>query len=241
MSINESDGIFCFSKQDLDSGEVEMRLIVLGAPGSGKGTIATELQNEYGIVHISTGDIFRANIKAQTPLGIEAKTYIDKGELVPDSVTIQMLKSRIGEKDCDTGFLLDGFPRTIPQAEALDVLLSEKDLCIDAVIRILVPDEKIMERVSGRRVCETCGASYNVSFRPTRHEGVCDTCGGSVIQREDDKPETVLTRLQTYREKTQPLIDFYERKNLILCADNQNDFREALDQIRDGLSRRKLI
>lgn len=218
-----------------------MRLIVLGAPGSGKGTIATELQKEYGIVHISTGDIFRANIKEKTPLGVEAKTFIDKGELVPDSVTIQMLKSRIAKSDCDKGFLLDGFPRTIPQAEALDVLLAEKNLYIDAVIRILVPDEEIMQRVSGRRVCETCGASYNVTYRPTKTEGVCDECSGAVIQRDDDKPETVFTRLQTYREKTQPLIDFYDRKDLILCADNQNDFRVALDQIRKGLLERKLI
>lgn len=218
-----------------------MRLIVLGAPGSGKGTIAIELEKEYGVVHISTGDIFRANIKAQTPLGVEAKKFIDQGALVPDSVTIQMLRSRISQSDCDRGYLLDGFPRTIAQAEALDAMLKEKAQTVDAVICVTVSDEVIMERVSGRRVCSSCGASYNVSYRPTKIENLCDDCGGPVIQRDDDKPETVKNRLMTYREKTKPLIDFYAQKNLILTADNQEDYHLAIDQIRLGLKERSLL
>jgi len=218
-----------------------MRLIILGAPGSGKGTIAIELQKEYGIAHISTGDIFRANIKEQTPLGIEAKAFIDKGELVPDSVTIAMLKDRISREDCNGGFLLDGFPRTIPQAEALDQFLVEQHQSIDAVICISIADDQIIERVSGRRVCITCGASYNIPFRPCLVEGICDACGGVVTQRDDDQPETVLKRLKTYHEKTQPLVDFYTNRGLILPADNNVNYHAALQEIRDGLAARGIL
>ena len=218
-----------------------MRLIVLGAPGSGKGTIAIELEKSYGIAHISTGDIFRANIKARTPLGVEAKTYIDKGELVPDSVTIAMLKDRISQQDCDNGFLLDGFPRTIPQAEALDRFLADQNQTIDAVICVSVSDDKIIERVSGRRVCMNCGASYNIPFRPCKVEGICDACGGPVMQRDDDQPDTVLTRLTTYYLKTQPLVDFYTVRGLILPADNNDNYLVALQTIRDGLTARGLL
>lgn len=218
-----------------------MRLIILGAPGSGKGTIAAELTKKYGIVHISTGDIFRANIKEKTPLGIKAKEYIDRGDLVPDSVTIDMLEDRLSQPDCDAGFLLDGFPRTIVQAEELDRLLAQKNVAVDAVISIVISDEEIKSRITGRRVCISCGASYNIPFKPTKVEGICDECGGEVIQRQDDKPETVLSRLQTYHEKTQPLIDFYEAKGLILEASNEVNYKLAVEQVVSGLSDRKIV
>jgi adenylate kinase len=218
-----------------------MRLIILGAPGSGKGTIAAELTKKYGIVHISTGDIFRANIKEKTPLGIKAKEYIDRGDLVPDSVTIDMLEDRLSQPDCDAGFLLDGFPRTIVQAEELDRLLAQKNVAVDAVISIVISDEEIKSRITGRRVCISCGASYNIPFKPTKVEGICDECGGEVIQRQDDKPETVLSRLQTYHEKTQPLIDFYEAKGLILEASNEVNYKLAVEQVVNGLSDRKIV
>ena len=218
-----------------------MRLIILGAPGSGKGTIAAELTKKYNILHISTGDIFRANIKEKTPLGIKAKEYIDRGDLVPDSVTIDMLEDRLSQPDCDTGFLLDGFPRTIVQAEELEKLLAQKNVAVDAVISIIISDEEIKSRISGRRVCISCGASYNIPFKPAKVEGICDECGGEVIQRQDDKPETVLSRLQTYHEKTQPLIDFYKAKGLILEASNEEDYKLAVEQVINGLSGRKIV
>jgi len=218
-----------------------MRLIILGAPGSGKGTIAAELTKKYNILHISTGDIFRANIKEKTPLGIRAKEYIDRGDLVPDSVTIEMLEDRLSQPDCDAGFLLDGFPRTIVQAEELEKLLAQKNVAVDAVISIIISDEEIKSRISGRRVCISCGASYNIPFKPTKVEGICDECGGEVIQRQDDKPETVLSRLQTYHEKTQPLIDFYKAKGLILEASNEENYKLAVEQVISGLSGRKFI
>jgi adenylate kinase len=218
-----------------------MRLIILGAPGSGKGTIAAELTKKYGIVHISTGDIFRANIKEKTPLGIKAKEFIDRGDLVPDSVTIDMLEDRLSQPDCDAGFLLDGFPRTIVQAEELDRLLAQKNVAVDAVISIVISDEEIKSRITGRRVCISCGASYNIPFKPTKVDGICDECGGEVIQRQDDKPETVLSRLQTYHEKTQPLIDFYEAKGLILEASNEVNYKLAVEQVVNGLSDRKIV
>ncbi len=218
-----------------------MLLILLGAPGSGKGTIASELHKTYGLVHISTGDIFRANMKEGTALGLQAKTYIDKGDLVPDSITIGMLEDRISQPDCAKGFMLDGFPRTIPQAEALEGMLQTRNQKIDAVVRIDISDEEIRSRVSGRRVCSSCGESYNVDFRPTKTEGVCDVCGGPVIHRDDDKPETVMARLKTYHEKTQPLIDFYEKKGLILPADNEESSKIALSQIHAAFAEKGLI
>ena len=218
-----------------------MRLILLGAPGSGKGTIAAELTKNYGILHISTGDIFRANIKEQTPLGKEAKTYIDQGALVPDKLTIAMIEDRLAQPDCESGFMLDGFPRTITQAQELDKILAEKGAELTAVISIEISDDEIKKRVSGRRVCIACGASYNVDFKPTSVEGVCDVCGGEVIQREDDKPETVLSRLKTYYEKTQPLIDYYKAQNLILTANNDINYLIAFEEIKKGLAQRKII
>ncbi|SCW37029.1 Adenylate kinase [Ruminococcaceae bacterium YRB3002] len=212
-----------------------MRLIILGAPGSGKGTAAMVLKEKYNLAHISTGDIFRSNIKAQTPLGIEAKSYIDKGQLVPDSITIGMVAGRLEEDDCSAGYILDGFPRTIAQAEALDEMLAAKGEKIDAVLSIVVDDEIIKDRVSSRRVCEKCGASYNVKYKPTKVEGVCDACGGSVVQRADDNPETVAARLVTYYENTQPLIDFYNAKGLIVEGNNNVDSDTCISDIENGL------
>lgn len=213
-----------------------MKLILLGAPGSGKGTMAAVLKKEYQITHISTGDIFRANIKEQTPLGIEAKKYMDQGALVPDELTISMVEDRLAQPDCANGYLLDGFPRTIAQAEKLDAMLASKNTKLDAVINVTVPQEIIMERVVNRRVCTSCGESFNVVSRPTKVEGVCDVCGKEVIQRDDDKPETVKQRLVTYEENTKPLIDFYMAKGIVITADNSSSPEVAFQQASEALS-----
>ena len=218
-----------------------MKLIILGAPGSGKGTTATVLREKYSLAHISTGDIFRANIKNGTPLGLEAKSYIDSGALVPDSVTIRMVEDRLSQDDTKNGYILDGFPRTLAQAEALDEILAKNGSSIDAVLSIVVDDEIIKDRVSSRRVCEKCGASYNVRFKPTKVEGVCDECGGKVIQRADDVPETVAARLETYYKNTKPLIDFYEDRGLIVEGDNGKSSEDCLKQIEEGLKVKGLI
>ena len=218
-----------------------MNLIILGAPGSGKGTSATVLREKYDLAHISTGDIFRSNIKNGTPLGVEAKSYIDKGALVPDSLTVSMVEDRLSQDDCKKGYILDGFPRTLAQAEALDEMLAKNGDKIDAVLSIVVDDEIIKDRVSGRRVCEKCGASFNVKFKPTKAEGVCDLCGGKVVQRADDNEETVANRLKTYYENTQPLIDFYEKKGLIIEGDNGKDSDICIAQIETGLKGKGLI
>ena len=213
-----------------------MRLVLLGAPGSGKGTLAAELTKKYDIAHISTGDIFRANIKENTPLGQEAKTYIDKGLLVPDEVTVKLVLDRLSSDDCKAGFLLDGFPRNLTQAKALEAFLQEKGMTLDGVIRIMVTDETIKTRVSSRRVCVSCGASYNIKFKPPLQEMICDVCQGEVIQRPDDAPETVQVRLNTYQEQTAPLISFFERLGLVIEADNEDDYHIAVKQAIDALS-----
>lgn len=218
-----------------------MKLIILGAPGSGKGTTATVLREKYSLAHISTGDIFRANIKNGTPLGVEAKSYIDKGALVPDSVTIRMVEDRLAQDDTKNGYILDGFPRTLAQAEALDEILAKNGSSIDAVLSIVVDDEIIKDRVSSRRVCEKCGASYNVRFKPTKVEGVCDECGGKVVQRADDTAETVAARLETYYKNTKPLIDFYQERGLIVEGNNDKSSEDCLKQIEEGLKGKGLI
>ncbi|MGN0696824.1 MAG: adenylate kinase [Oscillospiraceae bacterium] len=184
-----------------------MNLILLGAPGAGKGTQAEVISKTLGIPQISTGNILREAVKNGTECGLKAKSFMDSGALVPDDVVIGILKDRIAEDDCRDGFILDGFPRTVPQAEALETM----GVRIDKVIEIDVPDEDIKNRIGGRRVCEKCGASYHVSFKPTKVEGICDSCGGNTVQRKDDAPETVIERLKTYHETTAPLVDFYKK------------------------------
>ena len=200
-----------------------MNLILLGAPGAGKGTQAEVICAAKGIPAISTGNILREAVKNGTKSGLEAKKYMDAGELVPDEVVIGILKDRISEPDCKGGFILDGFPRTVPQAEALEKM----GVNIDKVIEIYVPDEKIAERLGGRRVCESCGNSYHVQFKPTKVEGVCDACGGKVVIRKDDEPATVLERLKVYHEKTAPLKDFYESRGKLKTVIGQEEVAET--------------
>jgi len=200
-----------------------MNLILLGAPGAGKGTLASYLIEQMGVPSISTGNILREAIKNNTPLGQSAKEYMDAGKLVPDEVVIGMLKERIAKRDCKSGFILDGFPRTIPQAEALDKM----GVTIDKVLEIYVPDETIKERVSGRRVCEGCGASYHIKYKPTKVEGVCDKCGAATVIRKDDKPETVLDRLAVYHAQTEPLKDYYAKQGKLDTVVGQEELSDT--------------
>lgn len=212
-----------------------MKIVMLGAPGAGKGTQAVNIAKEFGIPHISTGDIFRANIKNQTELGMKAKSYMDKGALVPDDITIGMLLDRIVDNDCRNGFVLDGFPRTIPQAESLKAALSLQDTKIDHAVDIEVPDEVITKRMGGRRSCPKCGGTYHIVFNPPKKEGICDSCGSELVQRADDKPETVLERLKTYHEQTQPLIDFYRNEGVLSVVDGTKKPDEVLKDILGAL------
>lgn len=196
-----------------------MKIIMLGAPGAGKGTQAKMIAEKCGIPHISTGDIFRANIKNGTELGAKAKEYMDKGLLVPDELVCDLVVDRIQQADCEKGYILDGFPRTIPQAEALEAALNAIEQKLDYAIDIDVPDENIINRMSGRRACVGCGATYHVVFNPTKVEGKCDVCGESLILRDDDKPETVKKRLDVYHTQTQPLIDFYSARKVLVEVD----------------------
>lgn len=208
-----------------------MKIIMLGAPGAGKGTQAKMLADKYGIPHISTGDIFRANIKNETELGKKAKEYMDQGLLVPDELTCNLVVDRIQQEDCKKGYILDGFPRTIPQAEALDKALTELNDKIDYAINVEVPDENIVGRMSGRRACVGCGATYHIVYNPTKEEGVCDRCGKELILRDDDKPETVQKRLNVYHEQTQPLIDFYKNKGVLKEVDGTVDMNDVFNAI----------
>lgn len=196
-----------------------MKIIMLGAPGAGKGTQAKMIAEKYSVPHVSTGDIFRANIKNGTELGKEAKKYMDQGLLVPDELTVKILLDRVAQDDCKNGYVLDGFPRTIPQAQVLDKALSELDDAIDYAINVDVPDENIIRRMGGRRACLTCGATYHVEHIPPKKEGICDACGSELVLRDDDKPETVKNRLDVYHKQTQPLIDFYEAKGILKSVD----------------------
>lgn len=211
-----------------------MKIVLLGPPGAGKGTQAKSISNRYSIPHISTGDIFRKNISENTPLGIEAKSFMDNGQLVPDEVTINMVKERLKEDDCRSGYLLDGFPRTVSQAEALESFLQERNESLNTALLIDVPSDFILERMTGRRVCPSCGASYHVKFNPTV-DGKCELCGTEVVQRKDDTEETVKERLDVYKEQTQPLIDFYKEKELLSVVDGTKAINEVFENICDVL------
>lgn len=208
-----------------------MKIIMLGAPGAGKGTQAKMIAEKCGIPHISTGDIFRANIKNGTELGAKAKEYMDKGLLVPDELVCDLVVDRIQQADCEKGYILDGFPRTIPQAEALEAALNAIEQKLDYAIDIDVPDENIINRMSGRRACVGCGATYHVLFNPTKVEGKCDVCGESLILRDDDKPETVKKRLDVYHTQTQPLIDFYLARKVLVEVDGTQSMDKVFEDI----------
>ena len=212
-----------------------MKIIMLGAPGAGKGTQAKMIAEKYSIPHVSTGDIFRANIKNNTELGKQAKAYMDKGELVPDELTVKILLDRVAQDDCSNGYVLDGFPRTIPQAEVLDEALTKLGESIDFAINVDVPDENIVKRMSGRRACVTCGATYHIEHVPPKKEGICDNCGSELILRDDDKPETVLNRLNVYHAQTQPLIDFYTAKGVLKDVDGTQDMMDVFAAITEIL------
>ena len=214
-----------------------MKIIMLGAPGAGKGTQAKQIAAKYQIPHISTGDIFRANIKNGTELGKKAKTYMDQGALVPDELTCDLVMDRIQQDDCKNGFVLDGFPRTIPQAEALDKALAANNETVDYAINVEVPDENIINRMSGRRACVGCGATYHIEFNPTKVEGICDACGEKLILRDDDKPETVKNRLSVYHEQTQPLIDYYSKKGVLAEVDGTQSMENVFNAIVDVLGK----
>ena len=212
-----------------------MKIIMLGAPGAGKGTQAKKIAAEYKIPHISTGDIFRANIKNNTELGQKAKAYMDKGELVPDELTLDLIMDRFKQPDCENGYVLDGFPRTIPQAEALDRALAEMGQKIDYAIDVEVPDENIVNRMSGRRACVDCGATYHIEFNPSKEEGVCDICKGDLYQRADDNEETVSKRIQVYLDETKPLADYYSKVGIIADIDGQQSIDKVFNDIVSAL------
>ena len=208
-----------------------MKIIMLGAPGAGKGTQAKMIAAKYQIPHISTGDIFRANISNGTELGKEAKQYMDQGLLVPDELTVKILLDRVAQEDCKNGYVLDGFPRTIPQAEVLDNALEQLGDQVDFAINVDVPDDNIINRMSGRRACVKCGATYHIKHIPPKVEGICDSCGAELILRDDDKPETVKKRLNVYHEQTQPLIDFYSEKNILKEVDGTIGMEEVFSGV----------
>lgn len=212
-----------------------MKIVMLGAPGAGKGTQAQRISDRYGLPHVSTGDIFRANIKGGTELGRQAKSFIDQGQLVPDEITVGMLLDRISQEDCKGGYVLDGFPRTIPQAEALEEALKARGEQLDYAVNVDVPDEAIVSRMSGRRACRGCGATYHIEFAPPKEEGRCDRCGGELFLRSDDAPETVRTRLSVYHEQTQPLIDFYHARGLLVNVDGVKPMEQVFADITSFL------
>jgi adenylate kinase len=208
-----------------------VNIVLMGLPGAGKGTQAEKIVEKYGIPHISTGDMFRAAMKEETELGLKAKSFMDKGELVPDEVTIGIVRERLSREDCHKGFLLDGFPRTVAQADALESMLADLGKKIDYVINIQVDKEVLMERLTGRRICKNCGATYHLVFNPPSKEGVCDRCGGELYQREDDNAETVQNRLDVNIKQTQPLLDFYQDKGYLVNIDGQRDINDVFSEI----------
>ncbi|UJL46565.1 adenylate kinase [Virgibacillus sp. NKC19-16] len=214
-----------------------MNLILMGLPGAGKGTQAEKINDKYNIPHISTGDMFRLSIKEGTDLGKQAKEYMDQGELVPDEVTIGIVRERLNKEDCRNGFLLDGFPRTIAQAESLEEILTEMNEAIDYCIHVEVPEEKLVERLTGRRICPTCGTTYHVMYHPPQEEGKCDKDGSQLIQRDDDKPETVKNRLAVNLEQTKPLLDFYEDKGYLVTVDGDQEIDHVFQDIQSKIDK----
>lgn len=214
-----------------------MRIVLLGSPGSGKGTQASRIENKYKIPHISTGDIFRDNISRNTPIGVEAKKYIEKGLLVPDELTLKIVENRFLEDDCKEGFLLDGFPRTLVQAEALDEELERMAKKLSAVVNLEVSDKTIIERMTNRRVCSNCGENYNLSFYRPKADEICDKCGGKLFVREDDKLETVTNRLNVYKNQTFPLIDYYKKKGILVSVNGEKPADEVFGDIINALGR----
>ena len=208
-----------------------MKIVMLGAPGAGKGTQAKKLADKYSIPHISTGDIFRANIKKGTELGTKAKTYMDQGLLVPDELVVDLVVDRVQQEDCAAGYVLDGFPRTIPQAISLEGALDRLGEKIDYAINVEVPDQNIINRMSGRRACVGCGATYHIEYNPSKAENICDMCGEKLILRDDDQPETVKKRLDVYHEQTQPLIDYYGSKDILREVDGTLDMEDVFQTI----------
>lgn len=208
-----------------------MRLVLLGAPGAGKGTQAKKLIEKYGIPQISTGDLLRAAVSAGTQLGKEAKSYMDKGELVPDRVVLGMVEERLEQDDCKKGYILDGFPRNVAQAEALDKMLSGLGMSLDAALSVDVPFDDLMKRLTGRRTCKSCGQMYNVYFNPPKKEGVCDKCGGELFQRDDDKEETIKKRLEVYNSQTAPLIEYYGKKGILKSVKGTGSIDEIFNNI----------
>ncbi len=212
-----------------------MNIIMLGPPGAGKGTQAKMLVEKLGIPQISTGDMLRAAVKEGTPMGLKAKEYMDGGKLVPDEVVIGIVKDRLGAADCAKGFILDGFPRTIPQAEALDKVLSEMGKKIEYVVNVAVPESELLDRLTGRRTCKKCGAMYHVKFNAPKQEGVCDKCGGELYQRDDDKEETILNRLKVYNDQTAPLIEYYKKQGVLVDIDGSKEIKDIFAEICTAL------
>lgn len=212
-----------------------MKIIMLGAPGAGKGTQAKMIAETYKIPHVSTGDMFRLNIKNGTELGMEAKKYMDQGLLVPDELTVRILLDRVAKDDCENGYVLDGFPRTIPQAEVLEEALNKLGDKIDYAIDVEVPDENIIRRMGGRRACVSCGATYHIEHVPPKKEGICDQCGQELVLRDDDKPETVKNRLRVYQEQTQPLLKFYSERGVLRSVDGTQDMQDVFKAITEIL------
>lgn len=215
-----------------------MRIVLLGPPGAGKGTQAAKIIEEYSVPHISTGDIFRKNLKEGTPLGVKAKGYMDQGLLVPDELVVDLVKDRLLEEDCKDGFMLDGFPRTVFQAEELEKELTRLDQTLNAVININVDAELLFKRLTGRRICKSCGATYHIYFNPTKSEGVCDKCGGELYQRDDDQETTVKKRLEVYQDQTQPLIDYYKDKGTLVDIDGVGEIDDVFRRISASLQER---
>ena len=218
-----------------------MKIIMLGAPGAGKGSQASRIATEYQLPHISTGDIFRANLKEETELGKKAKSFMDKGELVPDDITIAMLLDRIHKEDCKNGYILDGFPRTIPQAEALKEALAKKDEKIDLALDVEASDELIIKRMAGRRTCPACGAIYHIVTLPPKTEGICDRCGADLIQRKDDNEETVKNRLKIYHEVTEPLISYYKKEGILEEIDGAEELDKVFEKVKRIIHERSRI